>query len=98
MGKKVNETFLKDRFNLTGVTGSLWPKKGQIKKIDFNRRISNMRGFKHLFFVKKIGEKVGNYKNCADRACFIIAVGKNFNQAKKNLDNIGKKISIETYD
>ena len=64
----------------------------------FNRRISNMRGFKHLFFVKKIGEEVGNYKNCADRACFIIAVGKNFNQAKKNLKNIGKKISIETHD
>ena len=97
LGKKFNKELLMNKYSKVGMTSSVWPKPGKIKKITYKKIKLNKNDYLKVFFTKKKNDLIYNYKNCADRACFIIAASINekstshlIKKAKKNINIITK--------
>ena len=97
LGEKFNKELLMNKYSKVGMTSSVWPKPGKIKKITYKKIKLSKDEYLKVFFTKKKNDLIYNYKNCADRACFIIAASINekstshlIKKAKKNIDIITK--------
>lgn len=96
LGKKFNSELLKNKFKKVGMTSSIWPKPGKIKKIIYNKIKKNKDEYLKVFFTKKKNDFIQNYENCADRACFIIAASINEKKTNDLIKKAKKNIIIDT--
>ena len=96
LGKKFNSELLKNKFNKVGMTSSIWPKPGKIKKIIYDKIKIRKDEYLKVFFTKKRNDFIQNYENCADRACFIIAASINEKKTNNLIRKAKKNIIINT--
>lgn len=96
IGRPFSEKLLVDTKHRVGVTGSLWPKPGKIISIKGIDEAKKIPGVEYIFFRSEIGDTVLPYTDSAKRVCFIIATGKNENDARNVLSHALKTISIIT--
>lgn len=96
LGKKFNSELLKNKFNKVGMTSSIWPKTGKIKSIIYNKIKLNKDDYLKVFFTKRKNDRIENYENCADRACFIIAASANEKKTNILIRKVKKNITINT--
>ncbi len=89
------KVLLKDRKKRIGVTGSLWPKPGIIKKIEGIEKAEKIKGIEKIVFRHKPGDRIDPYIDCAKRVCFIIATGKDQSSARKTLESAISAIKVE---
>ena len=96
LGKEFNSELLKNKFNKVGMTASIWPKPGKIRKIFYNKIKIKKDEYLRVFFTKKKNDVIQNYDNCADRACFIIAASINERKTNNLIEKTKKNIVIDT--
>lgn len=95
IGKRFPEKLLVDTKHRVGVTGSLWPKPGKIISIKGIDEAKNIPGIEYIFFRSKVGDVILPYTDSTKRVCFIIATGKNEEDARNTLGKALKAISIK---
>lgn len=93
-GQSIDKDLLIDKLGLIGVTGSMFPKKGKIIKIDDNdaRKID---GVKEIFWRYKEGDTIEPYVDCSKRVNFIICTGETGERAYQSLEEAKSKIVLE---
>lgn len=96
LGKTFSSEILIDKKNRVALSESIWPSPGVIKNILNTEKVKHMPGYEFLLFRNKVGDLVENYTDCTKRVCFIIVSGKDYSEARINMDNIKKEIIIET--
>jgi biotin carboxylase len=95
IGKTFDPELLIDKKNRVALSESIWPKPGIIKKISGLEKVKNFKGFEFILFRSKVGDLVEKYTDCTKRVCFIIASGRNYEEARENIDKIKSNITIE---
>jgi biotin carboxylase len=95
IGKTFSPDLLKDKKNRVALSESIWPKPGIIKTIAGLEKVKNFKGFEFMLFRSKVGDLVEKYTDCTKRVCFIIASGRNYEEARENIDKIKNEITIE---
>jgi biotin carboxylase len=83
-----------DKKGLVGVTGSMFPKQGKIKKID-DSEARKVKGVKEIFWRYAEGDTIEPYIDCAKRVNFIICVGETEEMAYGALEEAKQKIILE---
>jgi biotin carboxylase len=96
IGKPFPKKLLVDTKHRVGVTGSLWPKPGKIISIKGVDKAKNIPGVEYIFFRSEVGDVVQPYIDSTKRVCFIIATGKDENEARATLKKAISTISIVT--
>ncbi len=69
-------------------TFSILPKPGRLVKILGEAKARKLEGVVEIFIVKKVGDYIKGYTNCADRICHIIICGT----TKEELDRVEKNV------
>jgi biotin carboxylase len=96
IGKPFPMKLLADTKHRVGVTGSLWPKPGKIVSIKGIDEAKKIPGVEYIFFRSEIGDTVLPYTDSAKRVCFVIATGKNEDDARDILSRALNTINIIT--
>ena len=96
LGKPFQKSILENKYNKVCLSESLWPSPGKITKISGINNAKKIPGCEFIFFRYKEGDIVEEYTDCTKRVCFLIVSGKNYDDAKENMEKIKKEIVIET--
>lgn len=96
LGIPFSPEILVDTKHRTGLTGSLWPRPGEIISIKGVEEAKNVPGFEHIFFRYNIGDIIEPYTDCTKRFCFIIVTGETEEEARASLNAIKELIQVET--
>lgn len=96
IGKKFPSGLLTDKKHRVGMTGSVWPKPGEIVSITGLSQAQRIPGVEHIFLRSAVGDTVGPYTDGASRTCFIIVTGKDEDAAHATLEKAQQTIKIVT--
>jgi len=96
IGKEFDPLLLKDTLNKYGVTGSIWPKPGIIRKITGIEEAKKIAGVENIFLRYNIGDKINDYIDCSSRVIFIICTGNTLEEANSSLKKAINTIEIDT--
>lgn len=83
-------------YNRCSVCMAIFPKPGKIIKIKGIKEAKKIHGLAKIIIVVKEGETINDYKNCAQRPCYIITVGKDREEANQIWEKAAKTIQIIT--
>lgn len=75
---------------------AIFPKPGTVKSISGVEEALKVDGIDNVFMMVKEGDKIDDYKNCADRPCYVIVHGKNHEDADKKFELAKSLIKIKT--
>lgn len=96
LGKKFPIELLTDTKHKVGLSESIWPKPGLIRKIRGVKQAKKIEGVEHIFFRQSEGDFVQPYTDCTKRVCFIIVTGKNEKEANDVMRKVRETIRIKT--
>jgi biotin carboxylase len=96
-GEEFNPSLLKNTLHKFGTTGSIWPKSGKIVNISGVNEARKIEGVEKIIILKKKGEEIREYIDCAARVVYIICSGKSLHKAKESLAKAQNIIKIETF-
>ena len=94
--EKFSPSLLKDTLHKFGVTGSIWPKSGKITSISGVDEARKIEGVEKIIILKKEGDEIREYIDCAARVVYIICSGQSLEKAKESLQKAQNLIEIET--
>ncbi len=86
------------KWNKVSVCKAIFPKPGQIVRINGIKKAKQLKGIEQIFLLVKEGDIISEYKNCAHRICYIISVGDTYEEANERFEAASQTISIETKD
>jgi biotin carboxylase len=75
---------------------AIFPKPGVIQSITGIKEALDIDGVDHIFMVVKEGDIIEDYKNCADRPCYVIVHGKDYKEADEKFRLAKECIKIKT--
>lgn len=96
IGTGVDSFDIKTKYNYVSACFALFPKPGQIKKIQGIEDALQIPHITNVIMTRRVGQRIDSYENSADRAGFVIAVAKSRNLAINSVKNAIKKIKIKT--
>lgn len=82
--------------NKVAVCKAIFPPPGRVVRIEGIEQAKKLQGVEQIFLMVKEGEDIQPYKNCADRVCYIITTGRNFDEAERNWQRAIDIIKIHT--
>lgn len=88
------QTDIKPKFNKGAAIRYFKTSKGVIKDIRGIERAKNIPGVIEISFTKSIGDCIGNVNSSIDRIGFVIAQGKNADDAEAICEQVLKEVSI----
>lgn len=95
-GGKIKKEDTIPRYNRVSMCKAIFPKPGQIIKIDGVDEAKRIKGVAQVILVVKEGDIIPPYKNCAHRVCYIITVADTREAAEKSWVKASETIRILT--
>ena len=96
LGQPIPDGLLQASRDRIGLTASLWPVPGVIARIEGVDAARRLPGIEQIFFRYAVGDQVLPYTDCTRRVCFIVATGRDEDEAQSHLAQAAKCIQIET--
>ncbi len=96
LGRPLDPADLRPRWHRHAVCRALFPKPGTIVSVDGVEDALALPGVEHVIFRMGVGEEVRPYRNCADRAGFVIACAERLADALAAADEASRRIVIAT--
>jgi len=84
------------KLNKVSICKAIFPNPGRIVKISGIEKAKRIKGVAQIIMVAKEGDVITEYKNCAQRICYIITVGDTHEEANKIFESASRTISVET--
>lgn len=96
-GKGLDLESYKRKKDFVAQCKAIFPEPGTVKSITGIKEALEIDGVDHVFMVVEEGDNIGDYKNCADRPCYVIVHGKNYKEAEEIFRLAKKTININTF-
>ena len=96
LGQSFPSSLLVDVKGRVALSESLWPKPGILDVIEGVEQAKEVKGFEHIFFRYKVGDKVLPYEDCSRRFCFIITSGETEAEARSAMEKVKRLIIVRT--
>lgn len=84
------------KFNKVSICKAIFPNPGKIVKINGIEKAKRIKGVAQIIMMVKEGDIITEYKNCAQRICYIITVGDTHEEANEIFESASRTISVET--
>lgn len=84
------------KWNKVSVCKAIFPEPGKIVTIEGIEKAKRIKGIEQIFLLVKEGDIIPEYKNCANRICYIITVGDTYEEANEKFEIASQIISIKT--
>ena len=84
------------KFNKVSICKAIFPNPGKIVKINGIEKAKRINGVAQIIMMVKEGDIITEYKNCAQRICYIITVGDTHEEANEIFESASRTISVET--
>lgn len=69
------------KYKHVAICRAIFPPCGFVEKIEGVKEAKEIKGVNEIFLTVKQGNTISEYKNCANRICYIITSGENYEQA-----------------
>lgn len=69
------------KYKHVAICRAIFPPCGFVEKIEGVKEAKEIKGVNEIFLTIKEGDTISEYKNCANRICYIITSGENYEQA-----------------
>lgn len=86
----------KAKFDHVAVCKAIFPGPGRVVSISGVEEAENIPGVDKIFMIAKVGDVIRPYSNCADRVCYVIAHGKDFDEADHIFNSVNETVKIKT--
>jgi biotin carboxylase len=96
LGHPLDPADLQPRWRRHAVCRALFPEPGTIVAVDGVEEALRLPGVEHVLFRMGVGEEVRPYRNCADRAGFVIACAERRPDALEAVEEACRRIVIAT--
>lgn len=96
LGRRLDLADITPRWQRHAVCRALFPEPGTIVAIDGVQDALALPAVEHVFFRMGVGEEVRPYRNCADRAGFVIACAERRSEALAAAEEASRRIVIAT--
>lgn len=94
VGGAMPETIAMPTRARVAVCKAIFPEPGRIVSIDGVEKAMKLPGVEHVFLMVKKGDVVSDYRNCADRVCYIITSGRTKKEADAAFEAAADTIKI----
>ncbi|HEY3272485.1 MAG TPA: ATP-grasp domain-containing protein [Methanocella sp.] len=96
IGNPMPEEDAVQKLNRVSVCKAIFPAPGKIISIKGIEEARKIKGVEQIFLMVKEGELIKEYKNCANRVCYIITSGDTCREANDIFDLAAGTIKIKT--
>jgi biotin carboxylase len=84
------------KWNRVSICKCIFPKPGRVVSIIGVEKAKKIKGVEHVIMYTKKGDVISSYKSCADIVCYIIVVGKDYEEANNIFDRAASTVKINT--
>ncbi len=96
IGKPMPESATKSKWDRVSICKCIFPKPGKVMSITGVEKAKKIKGVKQVIMYTKKGDLISPYKSCADIVCYIIVVGKDYEETNKIFDKAASTVKIDT--
>lgn len=96
IGNTIPMDDITQKLNKVSICKAIFPNPGNIVKISGIEKAKLMKGVAQIIMMVKEGDIITEYKNCAQRICYIITVGNTYEEASEIFKVASQIISVET--
>lgn len=96
IGNPLDLSDITPKVNRVSICQAIFPEPGKVISIDGIEEAKKIRGIEEVFVLVKEGDVIKPYRSSADRVCFVIAAGDDFNEVENILEKAANTIEIKT--